>query len=328
MGGEARAKKLTQPERTAIARVAAGARWRKAGLAKTVRATHGSADHPLRLGDSSIPCFVLEDGRRVLHQRGMVTALGMARGSSGGKGGDRLAKFVAGERLKNFVSEQLRDVTGDPIKFSTPDGMLAYGYEATVLADICEAVLAARGAGLLQKQQEHIAEKCEILVRGFARVGIIALVDEATGFQYDRPRQDLEEYLKKYLSDSLRRWVRTFPADYFKHLCRLRNVELRPDMKLPSYFGHLTRDIVYRRIAPGLLRKLEERRIAMGRPSNKLHQWTSEDLGYPELLLHLGTVVGLMKIHTDYEAFKRQLDRVAPVYPETPGMFDNPDDWK
>jgi hypothetical protein len=327
-GGKARARRLSPEALSGQSRLAAQARWAKTGQSKTVRATHGSTDHPLRLGDSLIPCFVLEDGRRVLHQRGLVSALGMARGSSGGTGGDRLAKFVAGDRLKSFISEQLRSVTQSPIRFITTDGLLAYGYEAVVLADICEAVLAARTAGLLQKQQEHIAQKCEILVRGFARVGIVALVDEATGFQYDRPRRDLEAYLERYLSESLRRWVRTFPADYFKHLCRLRNVELRPDMKLPSYFGHLTRDLVYRRIAPGLLRRLEQRRSELGRPSNKLHQWTSEDLGHPELLLHLGTVVGLMKIHTNYDAFKAQLDTVAPVFPNYPGLFDNPEDWE
>jgi hypothetical protein len=99
-----------------------------------------------------------------------------------------------------------------------------------------------------------------MLIRGLAAVGIIALVNEATGFQYDRPRRDLEEQLKRFLSENLRKWVRTFPADYFKHLCRLRHVELRPDTKLPQYFGHLTNSLIYRRLAPGLLKKLKERR--------------------------------------------------------------------
>lgn len=128
----------------------------------------------------------------------------MARGSSGGTGGDRLAKFVAGDRLKAFVSDHLRGVTQNPIKFITTDGLLAYGYEATVLADICEAVLAARSEGLLQKQQEHIAAKCEILVRGFARVGIVALVDEATGFQYDRPRRPVRIRCVAQLDENLK----------------------------------------------------------------------------------------------------------------------------
>jgi len=96
-------------------------------------------------------------------------------------------------------------------------------------------------------------------------MAVRAGVDEATGYQYERPRRDLEEQLAKFLSESLRKWVRTFPADYFKHLCRLRGVDLRPDMKLPQYFGHLTNNLIYRRIAPGLLHKLKERREERGR---------------------------------------------------------------
>jgi hypothetical protein len=82
-----------------------------------------------------------------------------------------------------FAADQLREVTVNPIKFRAPKGKMAYRYEATVLADICDAVLLARKARMLQKQQLHIADQCEILMRGFARVGIIALVDEVTGYQ-------------------------------------------------------------------------------------------------------------------------------------------------
>lgn len=216
----------------------------------------------------------------------------------------------------------------DPIIFQTTHGSRAYGYEATVLADICDAVLEARKQDKLHYQQVHIAERCEALVRAFAKVGIIALVDEATGFQYDRPRRELEEQLKRFLSDSLRRWVRTFPSSYFQHLCRLRGVELRSDMKLPQYFGHLTNNLVYRRIAPGLLAQLKERKNERGSASNKLNQWLSLEVGVPELLLHLGMVIAVMKQHTDYEKFERALDQVAPIYPETPGLFDDPKDWE
>jgi hypothetical protein len=100
------------------------------------------------------------------------------------------------------------------------------------------------------------------------------------------------------------------------------------DMKLPQYFGHLTNNLVYRRMAPGLLKRIKERRSERGSPSNKLHSWTSEDVGYPEVLVHLGTVVGLMKINDEYDAFEKQLDRIAPIYPEHPGLFDDPADWQ
>jgi hypothetical protein len=58
------------------------------------------------------------------------------------------------------------------------------------------------------------------------------------------------------------------------------------------------------------------------------HSWLSEDVGFREILMHLGTVVGIMKLHTDYDAFEKQLDQVASIYPEHPGLFDNPKDWE
>ncbi len=134
---------------------------------------------------------------------------------------DELPPFLAADNLNHFVTEELRRAT-KPQVFRSLTGQKAYGYDAVILPLVCEVYLKARRDKKLRSQQSHIAEQCEILQSGFARVGIIALIDEATGYQYDRPRRDLEEYLKTYLSESLRRWVRTFPADYFKHLCRLR----------------------------------------------------------------------------------------------------------
>ena len=121
--------------------------------------------------------------------------------------------------------------------------------------------------------------------------------------------------------------LRTFPADYFKELCRLRRVELRHDMKLPLYFGTLTNNLVYRRLAPGLLKKLKERRVEVGRPNEKLHSGLSADFGVPEVLVHLGIVIGCMKMHTDYDKFEKSLDQIAHIFPEVPGLFDDPKDW-
>src|SRR5690606_5551236 len=109
-----------------------------------------------------------------------------------------------------------------------------------------------------------------------------------------------QEQLKKFLAESLVQYVNGFPNEYFKHLCRLKGVELRPDMRLPQYFGKLTNDLVYRRIAPGLVQALKGRRAERGKPNQKLYKWTSEDRGYPDLMMQLGTVVALMKIHSEY----------------------------
>lgn len=154
-----------------------------------------------------------------------------------------------------------------------PQGGMAYGYEATILADVCDVILAARKQGVAVPA--HIADKCEILVRGFARVGIIALVDEAPGFQKDRARDALARILEAFVAKELQPWVKTFPAEYCQELFRLRGLPYElGSVKRPQYFGCLTNDIVYKRLAPGVLE--EPKRIAgkdgEGRPRHKYFQ--------------------------------------------------------
>ena len=337
-GGAARAKSMTKEERSDVARRAAEARWGKEGKHPLPKATHEGS---LEIGGVTIACAVLDGTKRVITQSDFMLALGRARQAKGRQYYDsdvNLPAFLTAKNLKPFINKDL-EVTSSQVEFLTMGGKRAFGYAAELLPKVCDVFLDAKIAHeaalyakppkkVLSHNQIHIADRALILTRGLAHVGIIALVDEATGFQYDRPRRELEDYLKKFLSDSLRRWVRTFPADYFKHLCRLRGVELRADMKLPQYFGTLTNKLVWRRIAPGLLQSLKERRVEKGRPNEKLHSGLSMDLGVPELLLHLGMVVGLMKSHTDYKAFEKQLDAIAPIYPKTPGLFDDPKDWE
>jgi hypothetical protein len=327
LGGEARSKALTPEELSESGRTAALARWEREGKRPPMpRATH---EGTLPIAGVELSCAVLENGQRVLSQAQFLEALGRHRKANVRKDGgeEGIPAILQGKAINPFITKEILEKS-QPIIFKTLNGGRASGYRADLLPDVCEIYLKARDEKVLPSNQMHVARQAEILIRSLAKVGIIALVDEATGFQYDRPRRDLEEQLKKFLSEELRKWVRTFPADYFKQLCRLRGVELRPDMKLPPYFGTLTNNLVYRRIAPGLLKKLKERREERGKQGNKLFSWLSEDVGLRALLVHLGTVVGLMKINTDYKIFERQLDQVAQIYPEIPGLFDNPADWE
>ncbi len=324
-GGRARNRALTPERKREIALMGVEARREKASPAP--KATHEGI---LTIGSAEIPCAVLENGKRLLTQSGFMIALGRARQAKGRQyydGDVNMPAFLTAKNLKPFIPNNLA-VTSSQIEFRMKNGMRAFGYSADLLPLVCGVFLDAKAAGVLTHNQEPIADQALLLIRGLAHVGIIALVDEATGFQYDRPRRDLEEQLEKFVSESLRRWVSTFPADYFKHLCRLRGVELRPDMRLPQYFGHLTNNLVYRRLAPGLVKRLKETRSEIGSASDKLHSWLSADVGYPEVLVHLGTVIGIMKSHTDYDKFEKQLNDVAPIYPETPGLFDDPKDWE
>lgn len=313
-GGRARAEALSAKDRKEIAQKAAAARWRTPIL----KATHGSADHPLRIGDIEIPCYVLQDGRRVLSLGGMVRALGMSIGSASKRQGDRLYQFATQKSIIPFLSKDLLSMMDSPIRFQAPHGgSPATGYEATILADLCDAVLAAREAKALREDQLHIAKQCEILVRGFARVGIIALIDEATGFQRDRAKDALAKILEAFIDKELQAWVQTFPGSYYEQLFRLRGLDYPTDnVKRPQYFGVLTNDVVYKRLAPGVLEELKRvtPRDETGRHKHRFFQRLTANLGYPKLREHLGAVVAIMKLSHDWHDFKAKLDKHYPRY--------------
>jgi hypothetical protein len=314
-GGNVRAAKMTPAERSAAASKAAKAKVDNKALPK---ATHGSADTPLVLGEVKIPCYVLADGTRLLSHRGLTTGFGISHGSSR-TGDNRLVQFIDSDSVRPFAPAELIATLRSPIKFLPPHGgKSASGYPATVLADICEAVLQARRAGALTQAQQTIAAQAEILVRGFARVGIIALVDEATGYQKDRAKDALAKILEAFVARELQPYVSTFPADYYEQLFRLRGLPFPPEVSTfrPQYFGILTNDIIYKRIAPGLLAEIK-RLNEKDEKKGKLFQRLTPDVGRQKLRDHITAVVMAMKLSRDYQDFIEKLNSVMPRYGDT-----------
>jgi len=326
-GGLARAKALTAARRKAIAKKGALARWGEAKQPKAIK------DGTLKIGGQEIPCFVLEDGRRVLSNRGLLGAIGLKRGGSDGTGGDRLVSFLTGNAVSRFVSKPLTVATSEPIRFSMPQGGTAHAYEARILVDLCEAVLQARATGALNIRQEHIASQCEILVRGLAHTGIVALVDEATGYQAVRPQDALQKYLELILRKELAAWSKKFPDEFYENIYKLRAWPW-PGMGKNRYsaVAGYTRDLVYERIAPGLLKELEElnpKHDSRGR-KNKLHQWLTDDVGNPMLTQHLHSLIMFQRLAIrngyGWKRFVGMVDQVLPKRGQTLQLQNAPKD--
>lgn len=283
---------------------------------KIQKAICGTPDHPLKIGNAEIQCYVLEDEKRVLVQSEMIKSLGMSRGSSGGSSGDRLAKFIQGQRIKPFISNELMNVTKNPLQFKTPNGHKAYGYEAETLANICFAVLDAEKKDLLLKSQLHIAKQCDILVKGFAIVGINALVDEVTGYQDIRAKNSLAKILEKYILKEFKAWTKTFPDEFYREMFRLKRWTFDPStVKKPSVIGRYTNDVVYERLAPGVLSELQKKNPVVkkgGGRARKHHQWLTGDVGHPKLKEHLSGVMALMRASANWRSFKDTLARAYP----------------
>lgn len=319
-GGHARAAKMSPAERSANAKKAADTRWSE----NLTEAVCGSPDRPLRIGDIEIECYVLEDGTRVITQSSFLHSLGRHRKPAGQR--QMTPPMLQGRALAPFVTAEIIEKS-QPITFRMPNGARAMGYNAELLPEICEIYLKARDSKKLPYNQEHVAQRAEILVRGLAHVGIIALVDEATGYQEVRARDALALILEAFIAKELQAWVRTFPDDFYRELFRLRGLEFpTATVQRPKYFGTLTNNIVYERLAPGVLDELKRvtPRDANGRPKAKYFQHLTTNIGYPKLREHLGSVVTLMKLSDDWSDFALKLDRIHPRVGHTlPLPFDD-----
>ena len=166
-------------------------------MTKLLKSICGSNDKPLILAGLEIPCYVLENEKRVITQSGLLKALGMSTGGASKAGSRKIDEFLENSAIKPFIDEETQERANNVIHFKPQGkGGSAFGYEATILVDICEAVLKSERKGKLHKSQQHIAERAAVLYSAFAKIGIIALVDEATGYQDIRDRNALYKILE------------------------------------------------------------------------------------------------------------------------------------
>ncbi len=317
-GGKALAEKMSTEERFE--------KSMKMVEAKRVRKELPRASHrgEIKIGDIEIPCAVLENGERIISELGVNATLG----SSGGKNYklrekqtqetdmDPLPLFVASKALQPFINAAFSDMDLAAIEYLDGD-KISRGYSAIILPRVCEVWLKAKDAGALQASQLPKAKKAEILMRGLAQVGIVALVDEATGYQDSREKDALAKILEKFVTKELQAWVKTFPIDYYKQLCRLYGVPFPPknNNQFPQFFGHVTNNTIYSRLAPELLPELKKEVSKLNKKA-KLHQFLTSDIGHPKLREHLASIVTMLKLSASKEQFFEMVDRIHPRFNE------------
>ena len=318
-GGKARAEALSEDSRREIARHAARSRWeREKSQGPIPKATHRGM---LQIGEMSIQCAVLDDGRRILSETGITNALGSRSGGSKrmkkriSEAGAQIPVFLAVNNIKPFVTNELMSGPFQPILYKDGRRHLI-GYEATILSKVCRVWLEARDAGALQAQQMERAYKAEMLIRALADIAIIALVDEVTGFQEDRDRDELHRILALYLAEERLAWAQRFPDEFYKQIYRLKSWVWPPKGRAkPQILGHITNEIVYDRLPPGVLDELRKRNPTQDdtkRRKWRHHQFLSQDFGQPDLRDHLLQVIAVMRVSRTWGVFKRSFDEAFP----------------
>jgi hypothetical protein len=316
--GHARANALSPERRKEIAVQAAQSRW---GGNLPVSEHEGD----FALGSATVSSAVLQNGTRIITQATFLRALGRSRSPKAGTGVlstvDELPFFLQAEALKPFISDDLLQST-TPIFYRTKTGGKGVGYDARLLPMVAEVYLRFRDAevkasGTIPGRYERMITAADILIRALANVGIIALVDEATGFQNFRTQDALARILNEYIAKELQPYVPTFQPEFYQEIFRLRKLEYPKDsVKRPQYFGCITNEIVYRRLAPGVLEELKSvtPKLASGRLSTHLFRRLTQTRGYPKLKEHLGAVVTMMQLSDDWHDFMKKLNRLRPRF--------------
>lgn len=328
-GGKARAEKLTPEERQEIAAGAARARW-QGGADKLPDMDLPKATHQgtILIGGLSLDCYVLEDGRRVFHKRGMAKALGMKSG-----GGNVFIRALQRKGLGSEIDGKLLEKINNPFYFKPMNLDLAHGYEADVLADVCKAIIRAGEAEKLTSSQGDLAAQARILLNAFAKVGVTALIDEATGFQEVRSPDALRLLVQQYIEAEKHEWAKQFPDDYYDELNRLYGSKKltqtgsgRIIQNRPQHFAKFTRSYVYHPLENGEvlaeLDRINPKINSRGTRRARFHQHLTEGYGIEKLKRQVQEILTLMRVSDTVGQFKKLFTKRFAGQPIQPDLFD------
>ena len=285
---------------------------KKKGL-EVLKSTHPGI---VKIRDLEILCYVLDDGTRVISGRGMQNALGYAPKTSG----QALARD-----LKKLDDRSISEAIARRVEFKRPGAGGAaektFGYEAEALVEICDILLELRKSSKLTPQQERLASYAEILTRSFAKLGVIALIDEATGYQ--KQKNEYQKILEVYIAKEIQPWIMTFDENYYMQLYRLLGWDwdaFKTEKKKnhSQYIGKLTNRLIYEKLAPGVLeelRKINPKNERGGRKTKHFQRLT-ENVGYRELLKLLSAITILLEQFPDNHLTEaiQKIDARFPSY--------------
>jgi hypothetical protein len=256
---------------------------------------------------------VLEDGTRVISRNAIFKAFQRTkrgRALNETRVPD-MPSFIDAKNLQPYISQDLKGELKQ-IEYLSKTGKPASGFKAEIIPLLCDVYLKAREESALTKTQERIATVSEILVRSLSKVGIVALVDEATGYQDVRNKDELQKLLSLYVRKEFLPWTKRFPDTFYEELFRLKGWTYNPvGGKKTQLVGKLTNELIYNKLPKGVLAELKRvtPKSAAGNNTKKFHQSLTDDVGNPHLEKHLASVTTLMKVSPNWGNFKRMFVR-------------------
>ena len=264
--------------------------------------------------DIKIECYVMDTKERVLSLRGAARTIGLV-----GNGSQALARNLNAQWIAPYLSDGLKDWLEKANRNELPIYRGIRGkfmpFEASLFVDLCKAYVDAMHDHALQtEKQEQTARRLYAIMTAFAKTGLIAVIDEVTGDQADRDRDEMQKVLEKYISAELLPWAKRFPDEFYKQMFRLKGWEYKGKAKTP-YAGKLTNKYIYEYLPKGVLEELQKEtpKSDTGNRKNRFHQHLSEETGLPNLDKQLQQTIALMKASDSWEEFDHLFKKAMDV---------------
>lgn len=272
---------------------------------KLPKATHAGE---LDLAGFKLSCAVLEDRTRIFSEQSLAFAFGIKGG------GAVLSEYLSARYLKDFIPAELREKLGSAVDYESLSGIKSRGVDATVLPEICDVYVQVKKAGVKNQNLDVLAENAYVMIKGIAKSGIIALVDEATGYQYDREKNELQAILQAYISKELHAWQKRFPDAFYQEIFRLNKWDFTVDniRKRPGVVGTWTNKVIYEQLPKGVLNELKRvtPKTSSGKYKARFHQSLTDDIGHPDLQSQIFRVLGIMNISDDWKDLIRNFNKM------------------
>lgn len=275
-------------------------------------ATRWEGRGDLSIGGFRVRCYVTPDERRLIS----LTDFQVLFGLRGRNAKQTLSELLNSPYLKSQKMNALRKQVANPIRLIGPDDSIVLAYEGELIVEYCKAIMDVRRVKGLPAWAERHADAAEIIITSVAKVGIAALIDEATGYQSKRHRDALQKLLEGYFKEEIAAWSKRFPDWFYEEMFRLKGWEWDAlSHKRPPVVGKVTRDIVYARLESGVIEELEQKNplLSNGKRRVKHHQWLSDEIGHPALEAHFYALKGLMRAHHDWPKFYHTLQLAFPM---------------
>lgn len=265
----------------------------------------------------SVPCYVLNSGVRVIGRTSATEVL------TGIKGGGALEKYIAVRGLEPFIPKDLVLERMVPFRLPEVDGLekAVKGLPADLFIDVCQGFVSAlehhfRRDSIHPKltvRQQQMAMQASLFLSACAKIGLEALIDEATGYQYEREADALQVKLAAFLDGEMRKWEKTFPDELWQEFGRLTGWKGQLS-KRPKYWGKLVMDLIYEKLDPDVAKWLKEH-APTPRHGQNYHQWLSGQFGLKKLTEHIWMVIGMART---CETMRDLRDKVNALYGAEP----------